>query len=55
MITYKVWVCVERCDDETDKYEDIDLDFSATAEFKRAKPAVEFAEKLNAIGVEVAK
>lgn len=50
MKTYKVWVCVERCDDKTDKYEDIDLNFAATAEYKSQRHARDFAEELHALG-----
>lgn len=48
--TYKVWICVEKCNDETDEYKDIDLTFSVTAEFKSEKKAANFAEKLHRVG-----
>ena len=28
---YKVWICVESCDEEYDEYEDVDLPFAEVA------------------------
>jgi hypothetical protein len=45
--TYQVWLHVEEHDEETDETQDIDLPFSATAEFSSEAEAVAFASYLH--------
>ena len=54
MSTFKVWITIERHNDRTDEYEDIDPGFGGTAEFKTLAKAQAFADKLNAIGEVIA-
>ena len=47
---FKVWIDVEECDEENDRYEIMDLNFSFTTEFNTLEGATEFTEKLNSVG-----
>ena len=46
-ITYKVWIVVERHDDNTDEYEDLDSPFAGEAEFDNEKEAQAYALALH--------
>lgn len=48
--TYRVWVSVEEYDPDTDSYRDVDLPFSAIAEFGEEEAAVAFATAIQAKG-----
>lgn len=44
---YKVWICVEEYDEDTEVGEDIDLPFASVRDFKRMQDAVDFATALH--------
>lgn len=53
MITFKVWLHIERHDDRTDEYRDVDLPHTATAEFQgrgALAKAEELCDQLHVIG-----
>lgn len=52
MAYYKVWIEIERVDEENDEYEEVDLGFGSAGEFPTENQAIEFAEKLQAYAEE---
>jgi hypothetical protein len=55
MMGYKVWICVEQCNEETDQYEDLDLPYASVCEFDTAGEAETFASALQQQGEELAR
>lgn len=51
--TYKVWVQVERYDEQTDTSLDLDLPFSSSAQFGTAQGAMDFADALHALALAI--
>lgn len=51
---YKVWVEIERCNEESNDYETLDCPFAFTAVFKTYEEAAEFANNLHEIGESLA-
>ena len=49
---YKVWICVESCDEEYDVYEDIDVPFAEVATLDTASEALLFASALQRYGAD---
>jgi hypothetical protein len=47
---YKVWICVESCDEEYDVYEDVDVPFAEVATLDTESEALEFASALQTYG-----
>lgn len=54
MKQYKVWIHVEEIDEEHDHYADLDLPFGGVATYGSAEQAIEFAERLQDIGQQLA-
>lgn len=50
MLTYKVWVQVEKYDEESSESIEVDLNFACTAEFNTEDAATAFADVLNSVG-----
>ena len=50
---YKVWICVESCDEEYDQYEDVDVPFAEVATLDTVSEALVFASALQRYGADV--
>ena len=51
-MNYKVWICVESCDEEYDQYEDIDVPFAEVATLDTESEAIVFASALQRYGAD---
>ena len=49
---YKVWICVESCDEEYEQYEDVEVPFAEVATLDSEAEALEFASVLQRYGVD---
>ncbi len=49
---YKVWICVESCDEEYDEYEDIDVPFAEVATLDTVSEALVLASALQRYGAD---
>ncbi len=49
---YKVWICVESCDEEYEQYEDVEVPFAEVATLDTEVKALEFATALQKYGVD---
>ncbi len=47
---YKVWICVESCDEEYDQYEDVDVPFAEVATLNTESEALVLASALQRYG-----
>jgi hypothetical protein len=54
MMGFKVWICVEQYNEETDQHQDLDLPFASVCEFDTAGEAETFASALQQQGEELA-
>ena len=50
---YKVWICVESCDEEYDQYEDVEVPFAEVATLDTEVKALEFASARQRYGVDI--
>ena len=48
---YKVWICVESCDEEYEQYEDVEVPFAKAATLDTESEALAFASALQRYGV----
>ncbi len=49
---YKVWICVESCDEEYEQYEDVEVPFAEVATLETESEALVFATALQKYGVD---
>ena len=49
-MNYKVWICVESCDEEYDEYEDVDVPFEEVATLDTVSEALALASALQRYG-----
>ena len=49
---YKVWICVEYCDEEYEQYEDVEVPFAEVAILETESEALTFASALQRYGVD---
>ncbi len=49
---YKVWICVESCDEEYEQYEDVEVPFAEVATLETESEALVFASALQRYGVD---
>ena len=49
---YKVWICVESCDEEYEQYEDVEVPFAEVATLDTEADALKFASFLQRYGVD---
>ena len=50
---YKVWICVESCDEEYEQYEDVEVPFAKVATLDTESEALAFASALQRYGVDI--
>ncbi|MCH2519287.1 MAG: hypothetical protein MK210_13980 [Dehalococcoidia bacterium] len=50
---YKVWICVESCDEEYEQYEDVEVPFAEVATLETESEALVFASALQRYGVDI--
>ena len=50
---YKVWICVESCDEEYEQYEDVEVPFAEVATLDTEAEALVFASALQRYGVDI--
>ncbi len=50
---YKVWICVESCDEEYKQYEDVEVPFAEVATLETESDALVFASALQRYGVDI--
>jgi|TARA_B100000809_G_C14756442_1_gene394109 peptide subunit release factor RF-3 len=50
---YKVWICVESCDEEYEQYEDVEVPFAEVATLETESEALTFASALQRYGVDI--
>ena len=50
---YKVWICVESCDEEYEQYEDVEVPFAEVATLDTESEALVFASALQRYGVDI--
>ena len=50
---YKVWICVESCDEEYEQYEDVEVPFAEVATLEMESEALTFASALQRYGVDI--
>ncbi len=50
---YKVWICVESCDEEYEQYEDVEVPFAEVATLETESEALVFATALQRYGVDI--
>ena len=50
---YKVWICVESCDEEYEQYEDVEVPFAKAATLDTQSEALAFASALQRYGVDI--
>ena len=50
---YKVWICVESCDEEYAQYEDVEVPFAEVATLETESEALTFASALQRYGVDI--
>ena len=49
---YKVWICVESCDEEYEQYEDVEVPFAEVATLDTEAEALGFASALQQYGAD---
>jgi hypothetical protein len=49
---YKVWICVESCDEEYEQYEDVEVPFAEVATLDTEADALRFASALQRYGAD---
>jgi len=49
---YKVWICVESCDEEYEQYEDVEVPFAEVATLDTEADALQFASALQRYGAD---
>tara|TARA_B100000809_G_C14858367_1_gene430924 strand:- start:349 stop:522 length:174 start_codon:yes stop_codon:yes gene_type:complete len=49
---YKVWICVESCDEEYEQYEDVEVPFAEVATLDTEADALRFASDLQRYGAD---
>ena len=49
---YKVWICVESCDEEYEQYEDVEVPFAEVATLDTEAEALVFASALQRYGAD---
>ena len=50
---YKVWICVESCDEKYEQYEDVEVPFAEVATLETESEALAFASALQRYGVDI--
>ena len=50
---YKVWICVESCDEKYEQYEDVEVPFAKAATLDTESEALAFASALLRYGVDI--
>ena len=50
---YKVWICVESCDEEYEQYDDVEVPFAEVATLETESEALTFASALQRYGVDI--
>ena len=50
---YKVWICVESCDEEYEQDEDVEVPFAEVATLETESEALVFASALQRYGVDI--